>query len=89
LGWITIPQMPRRPRVAPGGLVYHVLNRAVGRMVMFRRDADFEAFGRIMQGEERLSSDNPATWLMTPWYHPKMAPPNRSTLENIALAASP
>ena len=46
--------MPRRPRVAPGGLVYHVLNRAVGRMVMFRRDADFEAFERIMQEAHEL-----------------------------------
>jgi putative transposase len=46
--------MPRRPRVAPGGLVYHVLNRAVGRMVMFRRDADFEAFEGIMQEAHEL-----------------------------------
>ncbi len=46
--------MPRRPRVAPGGLVYHVLNRAVGQIVMFRRDADFEAFERIMQEAQEL-----------------------------------
>ena len=46
--------MPRRPRVAPGGLVYHVLNRAVGRMVMFRRDSDFEASERIMQEAHEL-----------------------------------
>jgi hypothetical protein len=30
--------MPRRPRVAPGGHVYHMLNRSVGRMPMFRTD---------------------------------------------------
>jgi hypothetical protein len=29
--------MPRTARVAPGGLVYHVLNRSVGRMHMFRK----------------------------------------------------
>jgi putative transposase len=40
--------MPRHARVAPAGLVYHVLNRSVGRMQMFRRDADFEAFERIL-----------------------------------------
>ena len=40
--------MPRRARVAPGGLVYHVLNRTVGKMKMFRRDGDFEAFGRVL-----------------------------------------
>jgi putative transposase len=40
--------MPRRPRAAPGGLVYHVLNRAVGRMAMLRNDPDFDAFQRVM-----------------------------------------
>src|SRR5688572_3372106 len=40
--------MPRTARVAPGGLVYHVLNRAVGRIHLFRKDADFLAFQRIM-----------------------------------------
>jgi len=40
--------MPRRARQAPGGLVYHVLNRAVGRMQMFRKDADYLAFERVM-----------------------------------------
>ena len=33
---------------APGGRVYHVLNRAVGRMRLFRDDHDFEAFRRVM-----------------------------------------
>ena len=40
--------MPRRARVAPGGLVYHVLNRAVAGLPLFRKEADFEAFERIM-----------------------------------------
>src|SRR5260370_33064304 len=40
--------MPRKARVAPGGFVYHVLNRSVGRMHMFRKESDFEAFGRVM-----------------------------------------
>lgn len=40
--------MPRGPRAAPGGLVYHVLNRSVGRMKMFRRETDFQAFERII-----------------------------------------
>jgi hypothetical protein len=30
--------------VAPAGLVYHVLNRSVSRMHMFRKEADFGAF---------------------------------------------
>src|SRR5713226_2761660 len=40
--------MPRRARNAPGGLVYHVLNRAVARLPLFQKDADFQAFERIM-----------------------------------------
>jgi putative transposase len=40
--------MPRTARVAPGGLAYHVLNRAVGRMRLFGVEGDFEAFQRVM-----------------------------------------
>jgi putative transposase len=40
--------MPRTARVAPGGLVYHVLNRSVGKMRPFGKGADFEAFQRAM-----------------------------------------
>ncbi len=40
--------MPRTARIAPGGLVHHVLNRSVGKMRFFANDADFEAFQRVM-----------------------------------------
>jgi hypothetical protein len=40
--------MSRTARVAPGGFVYHVLNRSVDRMHMFRKESDFEAFERVM-----------------------------------------
>ena len=40
--------MPRIARVAPGGLVYHVTNRAVGRTLLFRKDADYEAFQQLL-----------------------------------------
>ena len=40
--------MPRRARQAPGGLIYHVLNRAVGRMQMFRKEGDYQAFERVL-----------------------------------------
>jgi putative transposase len=40
--------MPRTARIAPGGLIYHVLNRAAGKMRLFSKDADFEAFQQIM-----------------------------------------
>ena len=35
-------------RKAPGGQVYHVLNRSVGKRHLFGKDADFEAFQRVM-----------------------------------------
>ena len=41
--------MPRTARHAPGGMVFHVLNRGVGRMRLFLKDADFEAFERIVE----------------------------------------
>ncbi len=47
--------MPRRPRIAPGGWVYHVLNRSAGRIKLFRHDEDFAAFGRLLlEAHERL-----------------------------------
>ncbi len=41
--------MPRTARVAPGGMLFHVLNRGVGRMRLFLKDGDFAAFERIVE----------------------------------------
>jgi putative transposase len=41
--------MPRRLRQAAGGIVYHVLNRGVGRMTLFDGPTDYEAFERVLQ----------------------------------------
>jgi putative transposase len=41
--------MPRRPRVAPGGFVYHCLNRAVARLALFEKEADYAAFERVLE----------------------------------------
>ena len=40
--------MPRQARRAPGGLIYHVLNRGVGRQDLFDDDGDFAAFVRVL-----------------------------------------
>lgn len=42
--------MPRRPRLATGGLAYHVLNRRVGRLKLFDKPADYAAFEKILAG---------------------------------------
>ncbi|MEX1027694.1 MAG: transposase, partial [Candidatus Paceibacterota bacterium] len=41
--------MPRSRRVAPGGYVYHVLNRGVGRCRLFYKPRDYEAFEEIVE----------------------------------------
>jgi putative transposase len=41
--------MPRRPRLATGGLAYHVLNRRVGRLSLFEKPADYFALEEILQ----------------------------------------
>ena len=46
--------MPRTSRVAPGGYVYHVLNRGVGRRRLFDKAADFQAFEDILAETCRL-----------------------------------
>ncbi len=40
--------MSRALRHAPGGMVYHVLNRGVGRRTLFDKDRDFLAFERVV-----------------------------------------
>ena len=40
--------MPRRPRLAAGDLAYHVLNRRVGRLLLFEKPADYAAFEKIL-----------------------------------------
>src|SRR5208282_6125268 len=40
--------MGRPHQVALGGYVYHLLNRANGRLPLFRKDADYAAFERIV-----------------------------------------
>ncbi len=41
--------MPRSARVAPGGTVFHVLNRGVGRIKLFRKDGGHQAFETIVE----------------------------------------
>jgi putative transposase len=47
--------MPRPKRLTFGDYVYHVLNRANGRLRIFKKDGDFLAFEKILgQGIERF-----------------------------------
>ena len=40
--------MPRRPRIATGGLAYHVLNRRIGRLPLFESPKDYTLFETIL-----------------------------------------
>jgi len=40
--------MPRQARFALGGVIYHALNRGVGRATLFDKPADYEAFEDIL-----------------------------------------
>ena len=46
--------MPRQARVAPGGWIYHVVNRSAGRMQILRSQKDFAEFDHVLlQAHER------------------------------------
>ena len=48
-------RMPRTARIAPGGLVYHVLNRTNGRTTLFRKDGDYQAFIELLaESQQRV-----------------------------------
>ena len=40
--------MPRTVRVAPAGVIFHVLNRANARARIFEKDLDYQAFSRVI-----------------------------------------
>jgi putative transposase len=47
--------MPRRPRFAQAGYVFHVLNRGAGRQTLFETDRDYDAFvGLVEQARQRV-----------------------------------
>lgn len=48
--------MARRKRVCPRGEVFHVLNRAVARLTIFEKPADYDAFLRVLD----------ETWALVP-----------------------
>lgn len=47
--------MPRRARNTPAGLVYHVINRGVGRRALFLKDQDYAAFDRVLAEAHQLT----------------------------------
>lgn len=44
----NVNSMPRTARIAPGGVVFHALNRGNARAIIFEKDEDYAAFERVM-----------------------------------------
>jgi len=58
--------MPRRPRLATGGLAYHVLNRRVGRLQLFEKPADYLAFENILSEAHQRTGVRMAAYCLMP-----------------------
>ena len=62
--------MPRTTRRAPGGLVYHVLNRAAARLPLFENHRDYQAFQTVVkEAQERTPIRILAYCLMPNHWH--------------------
>ena len=48
----------------PGGLVHHVLNRSVAGLPLFRKEADYEAFERILIEAQALHPTRILAWCL-------------------------
>ena len=67
--------MPRPPRADEAGGLYHALNRGNARAPIFRKDADFEAFERILaEGLERYDVQLFAFQLLSNHWHLVLRP---------------
>jgi putative transposase len=62
--------MPRRPRVATGGLAYHVRNRRVGRLPLFENPADYAAFEQLLQQAHAQTCIRVAAYCLMPHHWP-------------------
>ncbi len=67
--------MPRTARSIAAGMYYHVLNRGNGRMDLFHKPADFDAFAKILaEGLGRYRVDLLAWCLMSNHWHLVLRP---------------
>lgn len=62
--------MPRPLRVDVAGQIYHALNRGNGRMTIFHKDEDYEAFERVLgEGLQKYAVDLIAyQWMPNHWH---------------------
>ncbi len=58
--------MARAPRNCPGGLVYHVWNRAAGRLRLFKKPQDYQAFENVLVEAHRRHALPILDWCLMP-----------------------
>lgn len=76
--------MPRRLRLATGGVVYHVLNRRVGGLPLFQKAADYAAFeGVLEEGYDRTGIRIVAYCLMPTHWHMVLWPRTDGELSEV------
>jgi REP-associated tyrosine transposase len=67
--------MPRTARAAAGGVVYHALNRGNNRQILFRKEADYLAFLKLMlEAKDQAQVDLLAYCLMPNHWHLVLRP---------------
>ena len=67
--------MPRTARAIEAGMIYHVLNRGNGRMRLFHKAEDYDAFERVLaEGLGRFPVDLLTYCLMPNHWHLVMRP---------------
>ena len=73
--------MPRRPRFAQAGYVFHVLNRGVGRQTLFETNGDYDAFVSLLeQGRRRIEMRILAFCVMPNHWHLVLWPEHDDSL---------
>jgi putative transposase len=73
--------MPRAIRQSPGGIVYHVLNRANGKRDIFQGPSDFRVFENILaEGLEKIPMRLTAYCIMSNHWHLLLWPHNDGNL---------
>ena len=64
--FVRSQSMPRPLRTAPGGFVYHVLNRANGKRRIFEQDGDYLAFERVLAEVQERVPMRVLAWCVMP-----------------------
>ena len=73
--------MPRTARAVEPGTIYHVLNRGNGRMKLFHKPGDFDAFVKVLsEGLERYPVDLLTYCLMSNHWHLVLRPRTAAVL---------